>query len=75
MPESWKLIFNTEQHWVTDTTRIRQELGYSEPVPQDKALKQTIDWQRNHPPEDTSKWAAPELLDYASEDAILKALN
>jgi nucleoside-diphosphate-sugar epimerase len=71
MPESWSLIFNTEQHWVTDTTRIRQELDYSEPVPPEEALQQTIDWQRNHPPEDTSKWVAPELLDYANEDAIL----
>ncbi len=75
MPESWNLIFNTEQHWVTDTTLIRQELGYSEAILPDEALKQTIDWQRNHPPEDTSKWVAPELLDYAREDAILAFLK
>ena len=75
MPESWNLVFNTEQHWVTDTTRIRQELGYSEVISQDESLKQTINWQRNHPPEDTLKWVAPELLDYASEDAVLASIK
>ena len=75
MPESWNLGFNTKQHWVSDTTRIRQELSYSEPIPQEEALRQTISWQRNHPPKDTSKWVAPELLDYANEDAVLEALK
>lgn len=75
MPASWNLVFNTEQHWVTDSTRIRQELGYSEIIPPDEAVKKNINWQRNHPPEDTSKWVAPELLDYDSEDAILAVLK
>ena len=75
MPESWDLPYNTDQHWVTDTTRIRQELGYSEPIPQDEALRQTIAWTRKHPPDEISKWAAPELLDYTSEDAILASLK
>lgn len=75
MPATWNLVFNTEQHWVTDSTCIRQELGYSELIPPEEAIKQTINWQRNHPPQDTSKWVAPELLDYASEDTILAFLN
>lgn len=75
MPESWELAYNTDQDWVTDTTSIRQELGYSEPIPQDEALRRTIAWERKHPPDDISKWAAPELLDYASEDAILASLK
>ncbi len=71
MPESWELAYNTNQDWVIDTTRIREELGYLELIPQDEALRRTIAWERKHPPDEISKWAAPELLDYASEDAIL----
>jgi nucleoside-diphosphate-sugar epimerase len=32
MPDSWSLPYNLEQYWVVDSTRIRQELGYVEPV-------------------------------------------
>ncbi|MBR8841113.1 MAG: NAD-dependent dehydratase, partial [Stigonema ocellatum SAG 48.90 = DSM 106950] len=68
LPAEWKLPINTEQNWVVDTTRIRQELGYKEIVPPDEALLRTIDWQRKHPPQESVEaW----LLDYASEDAIL----
>lgn len=75
MPESWKLGLNTEQHWATDTTRIRTELGYSEPIPQDETLRRTIEWERSHPPEEASKWVTPAMLDYASEDAILASFS
>ena len=71
LPAEWKLAVNTEQNWFVDTTRIRQELGYSEVVPPDEALRLTIDWQRSHPPDEMSQWGAPWLLDYATEDAIL----
>lgn len=72
---SQEFPFNTDQHWLTDTTRIRQELGYSEPIPQDEALRRAIAWDRAHPPEEISQWAAPGILDYAAEDAILAALK
>jgi nucleoside-diphosphate-sugar epimerase len=75
MPESWRLELNTEQDWATNTSRIRKELGYSEPISQDEALRRTIDWQRQHPPEETSKWAIPGMLDYVIEDAILASLK
>ncbi len=75
MPAEWKSIGNTEQHWVADTTRIRQELGYSEIVPLQEALLRSIEWQRAHPAEKPEKsgggWL---LLDYATEDAILTKL-
>jgi nucleoside-diphosphate-sugar epimerase len=74
MPKSWKLPYNTDQDWVIDATRIRQELSYSEPIPFDEALRRTIEWDRQHPPDDSSKWTSPELLDYATEDAILASL-
>ncbi len=75
LPAEWNLAYNTEQHWFVDTTRIRQELGYSEIVPPDEALRRTIDWQRSHPPKEIPQWAASELLDYATEDAVLKELE
>ncbi|MDF5739068.1 MULTISPECIES: NAD-dependent epimerase/dehydratase family protein [unclassified Nostoc] len=71
LPSEWKLPVNTEQDWFVDSTRIRQELGYKEIVPLDEALRQTIDWQRNHSPQEPEQFATPWLLDYAIEDAIL----
>lgn len=62
---------NLEQDLVVDTARIREELGYKEPVPQDEALRQTIDWERTHPPNQISL----EMFDYATEDAILANLE
>ena len=74
MPADWKPIGNTEQHWIADTTRIRQELGYREIVPLHDALSQTIEWQRAHPPENPELSESLTLLDCATEDGILTAL-
>lgn len=62
---------NTDQHLVADTTRIRQELGYKETVPQDEALKRAVAWERAHPPAQI----APGQFDYAAEDAALAGLE
>jgi len=70
--DNWNLPFNTEQNWFLDSTRIRQELGYNEIVPLEEALKRTIEWTRNHPSSEMQQLVAPWLLDYASEDAVLK---
>jgi len=72
LPTDWNLPYNTAQHWFVDTSRIRQELGYSEVVTLESALKATIEWQRSHPPKDISPWTGTELLDYATEDRILQ---
>ncbi len=66
---------NTDQHWVFDTSRIRTELGYDEPVPRLEALQRTIDWERSHPPNEILQGAAPEMIDYATEDAVLAELG
>jgi nucleoside-diphosphate-sugar epimerase len=58
-------------HWVVDTTRIRQELGYAEIVSQEEALRQTVAWQRVHPPNEFDT----EDFDYAAEDAILAEME
>jgi nucleoside-diphosphate-sugar epimerase len=72
LPEPWVLPFNVAQKWVTDSTRIRQELGYVELITREDAFTRTVEWQRSHPPHPFSD--APELLDYATEDKILAAL-
>jgi nucleoside-diphosphate-sugar epimerase len=57
---------NPDQHWTADSTRIRRELGYREPVPLDEAIARTIRWMRAHPPAGPT----PHLFDYAAEDAV-----
>lgn len=71
-PPDWNLPLNSEQDWFVDSTRIREELGYREIVPIEEALKRTIEWERNHPSTEMQQLAAPWLLDYATEDTILK---
>ena len=56
-----------EQQWVTDTTRIRSELGYEELVPREEALQRTVAWERANPPTDLSS----PLFNYIIEDSIL----
>jgi nucleoside-diphosphate-sugar epimerase len=68
------------QHFVVDTRRIRQELGYVEPIPLEKALRRTIEWERANPPDDAfrERFAhfEPALkFDYAAEDAVLAELG
>jgi nucleoside-diphosphate-sugar epimerase len=55
------------QHLVASSERIRGELGYSEPVPREEAIRRTISWERENPP------TGPTLhqFDYPAEDAAL----
>jgi len=71
-PEDWNLPLNSEQNWLLDSTRIREELGYREIVPIEEALKRTIEWERHHLSTEMQQLVAPFLLDYATEDTILK---
>jgi len=57
---------NSEQHWEADSSRIRRELGYREPVPLEEAIARTIEWERANPPGEF----APHKFDYAAEDAV-----
>ncbi|MGL4881561.1 MAG: NAD-dependent epimerase/dehydratase family protein, partial [Waterburya sp.] len=74
MLDTWKLDTNFDQHWVTDSTRIRTELGYTEIVDFHEALRRTIAWKREHPPEAVAEIGQTKLLDYQDEDAILANL-
>ena len=57
---------NYRQHWAADTSRIRGELGYREPVAIEEAIRRTLAWERgNHPAE----WPFAKF-DYDAEDGI-----
>jgi nucleoside-diphosphate-sugar epimerase len=66
------LVFegDARQDLLASSDRIRQELGYVEPVPRHQALARTIAWERQNPPPDD-----PAQFDYAAEDALLAALG
>ena len=50
-----------------NTSRIREELGYAEPISRKEAMKQTVAWERDHPPKNIEV----EKFDYAGEEAAL----
>lgn len=54
------------QHWVADSTRIRDELGYAEALDRGQAIAATIAWERAAPAQ-----GSPQVFDYAAEDAAL----
>jgi len=64
IPAHLRMPGNTDQHWTIDTTRIREELGYAEPIAQDAAIRRTIEWERANPTR-----PSPHAFDYAAEDA------
>lgn len=68
LPPHPQVGFNPQQHLVIDSTRIRQELGYHEPVAPDEALQCTVAWERANPPMAID----PAQFDYAAEDAVLQ---
>ena len=69
LPAHLSMSLDTSQHLFTDTSRIREELGYEEPVPREEALRRSIRWERENPPERVD----PATFDYAAEDAALRA--
>ena len=71
MPNTWEFQENLNQNWVTDSTRIRTELGYTEIIERDEALERTIVWERANPPENKIIKGHTRLLSYQEEDAIL----
>jgi nucleoside-diphosphate-sugar epimerase len=68
LPEHLKANYDWSSDLVTNTGRIRRELGYDEIISRDEALIKTVAWERdNSPPEiDTSKF------DYEAEDRALE---
>jgi len=65
-PKHLVLPYNFEQHLFMDSTRIRSELGYAEPVSIEEALRRTIEWEQANPPQPID----PAQYDYAAEDEV-----
>jgi nucleoside-diphosphate-sugar epimerase len=63
------LVFpgNAAQHWEVDSSRIRGELGFREPVSIDAGIRRTIEWERANPPGEFN----PHPFDYSAEDAAM----
>ena len=55
------------QHWSASSARIRHELAYKEPVALEEAIRRTIRWEQENPPDA----AVPAQFDYAAEDAAV----
>lgn len=70
-PQHLRLPGNLDQHWVADTTRIREELGYREPIELDEAIRRTIEWERAYPPVRVD----PRQFDYAAEDRAIESVS
>lgn len=68
LPEPMRPRFDTDQHVVADSGRIRGELGYREPVALDEALRRTVAWESANPSE-----LDPAQFAYATEDAVPNA--
>ena len=62
------LYHNSVHHQIMDTAAIRQELGYRDVVPMQKAIALTVQWMLQHRPDSTP-------LDYTMEDRLLAVYN
>ncbi len=71
LPASLVADMNTDQYLAVDSSRIREELGFKEPVALEEGLRRTVFWQRRFPPSkiDTRSF------DYAAEDSVLARLR
>jgi nucleoside-diphosphate-sugar epimerase len=70
LPAALRQPFDFKQHMELDTTAIRSELGFSEPVAETEGLRRTIEWELKTLDE------VPDLrLEYAAEDEALASLG
>jgi nucleoside-diphosphate-sugar epimerase len=65
MPEHLGMPYNFDHHLDADTSRVRKEFGYTERISRDQAMKETVEWELAHPPDqvDTGRF------NYSAEDA------
>lgn len=69
LPEPLRWGINAAQHIVVDSSRIRRELGYTERVDINEAIRRTVAWERAHPPAKIDE----KEFDYAVEDEFLRS--
>jgi len=58
---------NTAQHWTTDTSRLRRELGFAETLSRGETIRRTVEWELANPPVGFTT----HQFDYPLEDAAL----
>jgi nucleoside-diphosphate-sugar epimerase len=68
LPDHLQAPFNWQYELATDTSRFRDELGYSEPVSWEEALEQTVAWEQMN----VSRTTEDGQFDYAAEDAAVE---
>jgi nucleoside-diphosphate-sugar epimerase len=68
LPAHLRAPGNTAQHWIGDTTRIREELGFRETVAREDAIRRAVEWEQANPP----TGFAPHQFDYPAEDEALR---
>ncbi|NND96674.1 MAG: NAD-dependent epimerase/dehydratase family protein [Pirellulaceae bacterium] len=66
MPKHLQHEVNFQQNWDVDSTKIRKTLGYAETVDTDEAIRRTVQWERDNPPD-----VEPFDYDYAEEDRAI----
>jgi nucleoside-diphosphate-sugar epimerase len=66
-PSHLRVPYNSEQHWVYSTVKIREQIGFKETVDEHTALERAIAWERANPPARVDK----AQFDYAAEDVAL----
>ncbi len=71
LPESLQHHMDMRQDWSVDSRRIRTELGYEEIVPLEEALRRTVAWEREHPPEEVDV----KKFDYEAEDEVVGRIS
>ncbi|NPV68025.1 MAG: NAD-dependent epimerase/dehydratase family protein [Anaerolineae bacterium] len=70
LPPALRPEANLSQHLVASAARITAELGYRPAVPLVEAVRRTVAWERDNPPD-----SLPEgLLHYEAEDEVLRGL-
>lgn len=66
LPTALRQPFNFKQHLELDTTAIRSELGFREPIDETEGLRRTIEWELKTLDE------VPDVrVDYGAEDEVL----
>jgi len=70
LPASMRETGNMDQHIVVKSSRIRQELGYSERLDLAECLRRAVDWESCNPPASID----PARFDYATEDRVVASL-
>jgi nucleoside-diphosphate-sugar epimerase len=65
-----------EQHWVVDTGRIREELGFGERIAPAEAMRRTLAWIQANPldREEEEKLFDPQEYNYPAEDEAIRKL-